>query len=63
MLLAQHRISWTLLNPQRKLVAYLDGLNEWRRFYSDDIAVVHVRANVGTAHSTENEAGDCLTSK
>jgi hypothetical protein len=63
MLLAQHRIAWTLLNPQRKLATYLDGLNEWRRFYSDDIAVVHVRAGVGTAQSAENEAGDCVTSK
>jgi hypothetical protein len=43
-LLARHHIGWTLLKPDQAAVALLDRLPGWRRFYTDDIAVVHVRS-------------------
>jgi hypothetical protein len=41
-LLAEYGISWTLLSPRSPSVVLLDHLPGWRRFYADDIAVVHV---------------------
>jgi hypothetical protein len=43
-LLAQYRIDWTLFEPKNSRLAVLDHLPGWRRLYSDDVAVVHVRA-------------------
>lgn len=42
-LLADYRIGWTLLEPNTPAVALLDRLASWRRIYSDEVAVVHVR--------------------
>ncbi|MBI2308354.1 MAG: hypothetical protein HYU78_13710 [Rhodocyclales bacterium] len=42
-LLDQHRIGWTLLQPQLPAVAALDRLPGWRRLHTDATAVVHVR--------------------
>lgn len=42
-LLADYCIGWTLLEPDTPAVALLDRLPAWRRVYSDDVAVVHVR--------------------
>jgi hypothetical protein len=42
-LLAEYRVAWTLLPPNRPAVGLLDHLPGWRRLYADDIAVVHVR--------------------
>ncbi len=42
-LLAEHGITWTLIDPNRPAVFLLDHLPGWRRLYTDDIAVVHVR--------------------
>lgn len=42
-LLAQYRITWTLLQPKDARVALLDHLPGWRRQFADDRAVVHVR--------------------
>lgn len=42
-LLEQHRIGWTLLQPELPAVALLDRLPGWRRLHADATAVVHVR--------------------
>jgi hypothetical protein len=42
-LLDQYGIAWTLIAPERPAALLLDHLPGWRRFYADDIAVVHVR--------------------
>jgi hypothetical protein len=42
-LLADHRIGATLLSPTTPAVAWLDRDPNWKRLYSDDIAVVHTR--------------------
>jgi hypothetical protein len=42
-LLSEYAITWTLLDPERPAVFLLDRLPGWRRLYTDDIAVVHVR--------------------
>jgi hypothetical protein len=41
--LETHGIGWTLFGASRPVVTMLDRLPGWRRAYSDDIAVVHVR--------------------
>ena len=42
-LIAEYRITWTLLGAESPAVVLLDHLPGWRRLYADDIAVVHVR--------------------
>ena len=42
-LLDQYKIGATLLAPDTPAVALLDHLPDWRRVYSDDVAVVHER--------------------
>ena len=42
-LLEQYHIGWTLLSPTQPAVALLDRLPGWQRFYTDDVAVVHIR--------------------
>jgi hypothetical protein len=42
-LLDQYGIAWTLIAPERPAVLLLDHLPGWRRFYADQVAVVHVR--------------------
>jgi hypothetical protein len=42
-LLGQYRIAATLLEPGTPAVALLDRLPDWKRVYSDDVAVVHKR--------------------
>lgn len=42
-LLAQYGVVWTLLKPDSPRVVLLDNLPGWRRFYADDIAIVHIR--------------------
>jgi hypothetical protein len=39
----RYGITWTLLKPQEGAVRSLDGLPGWRRAYSDNIAVIHIR--------------------
>jgi hypothetical protein len=51
-LLARHHIGWTLLKPDQAAVALLDRLPGWRRFYADDIAVVHVRSGPDASRTT-----------
>lgn len=46
-LLQKYRIEWTLMPPESPSVALLDHLPEWRRLYTDKVAVVHVRKRVG----------------
>ena len=48
-LLTQYKIVWTLLEPENPRVALLDLLPGWRRLYADDLAIVHVREDAGTA--------------
>lgn len=43
-LLEEYHIGWTLLGPDTAAVAILDLLPGWKRVYSDEYAVVHVRA-------------------
>lgn len=40
----KHGIRWTMLRPRNPLTKALDASPEWRRIYSDDIGVIHVRA-------------------
>ena len=44
-ILRQYGIAWTLMEPSRPAVTLLDHLPGWRRLYTDDAAVVHVRDN------------------
>jgi hypothetical protein len=43
--LAARGIGWTLFRPGEKIVAALDARPGWKRLYSDDVAVIHVRAD------------------
>jgi hypothetical protein len=52
-LIAKYDVAWTLLEPDNSAVALLDHLPQWRRFYTDKSAVVHVRAtDPATQHGT-----------
>jgi hypothetical protein len=42
-LLDRYRIDATLLRPETPAVGLLDRLDGWRRAYTDDFAVIHVR--------------------
>ena len=42
-LLDEYHIGATLLTPSTPAVALLDRLPDWKRIYSDDVAVVHAR--------------------
>lgn len=42
-LLAEHDISWTLLQPNIPATRVLDLLPEWERIYADSVAVIHRR--------------------
>lgn len=42
-LLDKYKIAWTLLPPGSAAVTLLDHLPGWRRLYTDNVAVVHVR--------------------
>jgi hypothetical protein len=50
-LLQQYAVAWTLLDPGDARVVLLDHLPGWRRLYTDDIAVVHVRDQAAGAGS------------
>jgi hypothetical protein len=41
--IGKYGIAWTIFPPNAPVVAVLDLLPGWRRFYADGIAVVHVR--------------------
>jgi hypothetical protein len=41
--LENFEIQWTLLMPADARILILDGLNGWRRAYSDEFAVIHIR--------------------
>jgi hypothetical protein len=43
-LLNQYKVQWTLLPPDSPAVTLLDHMPEWRRFYTDKVAVVHIRS-------------------
>ena len=43
-LLKQYKVQWTLLPPGSPAVTLLDHLPEWRRFYTDTVAVIHIRS-------------------
>lgn len=45
--LEQYAIAWTLFRPSDPAATLLDHLPAWRRVYSDDVAVVHVRKAPG----------------
>jgi hypothetical protein len=40
---ARWQFCWTIFRPKDGLVALLDRLPEWRRHYSDEYAIIHVR--------------------
>ncbi|WP_156302841.1 hypothetical protein [Methylogaea oryzae] len=42
-ILAEYDIRWTLLSAQSPAAALLDHLDGWRRLYSNNRHVVHVR--------------------
>jgi len=39
----KYHIGWTIFPPDSPVVAVLDLMPGWHRFYADDIAVVHIR--------------------
>jgi hypothetical protein len=41
--LTSHRIHWTIFPREAQVVKLLDAMPGWQRFYSDKLAVVHVR--------------------
>ena len=42
-LLTQYHIAWTIFYPNNPRTTVMDNLPGWTRFYSDEMAVVHVR--------------------
>ena len=38
-----HKVSWTLLRPNNTMSYFFDHSPQWKRVYSDDIAVIHIR--------------------
>ncbi|MCP8937875.1 hypothetical protein NK718_05055 [Alsobacter sp. SYSU M60028] len=42
-MLDRYKVEWTLLSPSAPMVHYLDQRPDWRRDYTDDVAVIHVR--------------------
>lgn len=55
-ILADFKISWTLLTPGSAAVAMLDQLPQWRRLYADKTAVVHVYTGPEVASGTTGVA-------
>jgi hypothetical protein len=53
-LLATYQIDATLLNPTLPATKLLDHLPGWKRVYTDDIAVIHVRDAAGGGTSRPN---------
>jgi hypothetical protein len=56
-LLDEYKIDATLLNPQMPAAALLDRLPGWKRAYTDDLAVIHVRkpdATTGSVPLSDN---------
>ena len=51
-LLDRYKIGWTLLQPGTPAAALLDLTPGWRRVYSDETAIVHVR-ELGYAPTTK----------
>lgn len=45
----QYGVAWTILTPKEKLVTALDAAPGWRRVYSDEFAVIHVRTSAAPA--------------
>jgi hypothetical protein len=42
-LLQEHRIMWTVLEPDNPRLVVMDSLSGWKRVHADEWAVVHVR--------------------
>ena len=42
-ILDRYQVSWTLLSVRDTRPAFLDGMAGWKRAYTDDYAVIHVR--------------------
>jgi hypothetical protein len=41
--LCRYRIAWTMFTPGSVVPALMDRTPGWHRFYSDKLAVIHVR--------------------
>ncbi|KAB7738986.1 hypothetical protein F2P47_14400 [Parvibaculum sedimenti] len=50
-ILADYHVGWTLLHKGTPAVAVLDRMPGWRRVYSDELAVVHVREDGGVTRA------------
>jgi hypothetical protein len=44
---SRYDLRWTVLPPHRRLVRLLDRSPDWKRLYSDESGVIHVRTGVG----------------
>jgi hypothetical protein len=44
-ILDRYAITWTLLRPSDGATSTLDHMPGWRRVYTDQFAVIHVRAS------------------
>jgi hypothetical protein len=49
--LCRYGIAWTMFGPETVVPALMDRTPGWRRLYSDNVAVIHVRES-GDTNST-----------
>lgn len=54
---SRHGIRWTVLQNESRLVEVLDKSKEWKRHYSDEVGVIHIRQPT-TAAGEPPESGD-----
>jgi hypothetical protein len=47
-ILHDYNIEWTILTPNAAAVALLDHLPNWRRLYTDEVAVIHIKFDAST---------------
>lgn len=51
-ILHDYNIEWTILTPNAAAVSLLDHLPVWRRLYTDEVAVVHIKLGASTEHKS-----------
>ena len=51
----RYRFRWTMLQNSNKLIPKLDASPDWRRVYSDEVGVIHVRRNFPLSSQTTSK--------
>jgi len=54
----KYGIQWTMLRPNQKLVKQLDASPRWRRFYADQVGIIHVRIDSGPGSPNQKRERD-----